>query len=197
MNDRYDPFGFNETIVRPEKPPLAVTLEDFRAYMKKEGACIFTPSGEIWPSANVNNRLPPVIVGLDDKGKPKYIPAATWLYRNRPVEQMTWVPGEPQLVRDRLFVEAGWLDCRGASVFNLYKPPTVKRGDPAKAQRWVNHIEYIYPDDADRIIAFFAHAVQKPHEKVNHAKLLGGDPGVGKDSALAPVREFGWIMELC
>src|SRR5262249_40504140 len=34
-----------------------------------------------------------------------------------------------------------------------------------------------------------AHAVQKPFEKINHAKLLGGVPGVGKDSALAPVRE--------
>jgi hypothetical protein len=63
MNDRYDPFGFNEVVVRPEKPPLEVKLEDFRAYMKKEGACIFIPSGEIWPSDNVNKRLPPVFVG--------------------------------------------------------------------------------------------------------------------------------------
>jgi hypothetical protein len=189
MNDRYDPFGFNEVVVRPEKPPLEVKLEDFRAYMKKEGACIFIPSGEIWPSDNVNKRLPPVFVGFDDEGKPKYIPAATWLYRNRPVEQMTWAPGEPELIRDRLFVEAGWLNYPRATVFNLYRPPTVKLGDPAKAERWVNHVEYIYPDGAERIVAFFAHAVQKPFEKVNHAKLLGGDPGVGKDSALAPVRE--------
>lgn len=189
MNDRYDPFGFNETIVRPEKPPLAVTLDNFYAYMKKEGACIFIPSGEIWPSANVNKRLSPVFVGLDDNGEPKYIPAATWLYGNKAVEQLTWIPGHNHLIRDRLFVEAGWLDCPGASVFNLYRPPTDKRGDPAKAERWVNHLEYIYPDDAERIIAFFAHAVQRPHEKVNHAKLLAGDPGVGKDSALAPVRE--------
>jgi hypothetical protein len=38
---------------------------------------------------------------LDDKGKPKKLAAATWLDRNRPVEQMTWAPGEPPLIRDR------------------------------------------------------------------------------------------------
>jgi hypothetical protein len=193
MNDHaasdnsYDPFGFEEKVVKDDRP-LEVTLEDFRAYMKKQGACIFMPSGEIWPGANVSKRVPPVFVGFDGKGKPKYISAATWLFENKGVEQMTWSPGEPQLIRDRLFVEAGCLDWPRATVFNLYRSPTTKHGDPEKAQRWVNHVEYIYPDDAERIIAFFAHAVQKPHEKVNHAILLGGLPGIGKDSLLAPVR---------
>jgi hypothetical protein len=59
MKDCYDPFGFNEAVVRPERPPLEVKLEDFRAYMKNEGACIYTPTGELWPSANVNKRVPP------------------------------------------------------------------------------------------------------------------------------------------
>ena len=186
-SDRYDPFGFEETVVKDDRP-LEVRLDDLYAYMKKEGACIFMPTGEIWPSANVNQRVPPVFTGFDDKGKPKYIPAATWLYRNKPVEQMTWSPGDPRLIRDRFFVEAGWIDCTRATVFNLYRPPTIKRVDPAKAQRWINHVEYIYPDDAERIIAFFAHAVQKPHEKVNHGILLGGLPGIGKDGLLAAVR---------
>jgi hypothetical protein len=104
MKDCYDPFGFNEAVVRPERPSLEVKLEDFRAYMKKEGACIYTPTGELWPSANVNKRVPPIFVGLDDQGKPKYISAATWLYRNRPVEQMTWSPGDDKRTRGQFLL---------------------------------------------------------------------------------------------
>jgi hypothetical protein len=38
---------------------------------------------QTWPSANVNKRVPPILVSLDSDGKPKYIAAATWLYQNR------------------------------------------------------------------------------------------------------------------
>ena len=36
---------------------------------------------------------------------------------------------------------------------------------------------------------WFAHRVQRPHEKINHALLLGGPQGIGKDTILKPVRE--------
>jgi hypothetical protein len=50
----------------------------------------------------------------------------------------------------------------------------------------VNLVYKIYPSDASRIIRFFAHAVQRPWEKVNHGLLLGGKSGIGKDSMIAP-----------
>jgi hypothetical protein len=46
----------------------------------------------------------------------------------------------------------------------------------------------IYPDDADHITKWLAHRIQKPHEKLNHALVLGGNQGIGKDTLLDPVK---------
>jgi hypothetical protein len=59
------------------------------------------------------------------------------LDQHKPVEQMTWAPGEPLLIRDRLIADTGWIDRQGVSVFNLYRPPTIERGDPSKAGRHI------------------------------------------------------------
>jgi hypothetical protein len=165
-----------------------VTIDDFRFYMRKDNACIYMPSAELWPGGNVD-KLVPAVTGVDDEGKPVKLKPTTWLARNRPVEQMTWAPGEPQLIRDRLIIEGGFLDRPGAVVFNQYRPSTLKHGDPAKAGKWLAHVRRVYPNDADHLIPYFAHRVQRPAEKLNHALMLGGEPGIGKDSMLAPVRE--------
>jgi hypothetical protein len=170
-------------------PPLVLTLDHFRGFMRKKDTCILLATGELWPSANVNKRVPPVVVGVDEEGKPIKLAAASWLARHRPCEQMSWAPGEPRLIRDKLIIESGWIACPGATVFNLYLSPTITRGDPTKAEKWLGHLRRAYPGDADHTVRFFAHAVQKPQEKVNHALLLGGRPGIGKDSLLAPIRE--------
>jgi hypothetical protein len=164
-------------------------LDDFRAYMRKESAYIFAPTGELWPGSSVDSRVPPVCVGVGENGKPKFISASLWLAKNRPVEQMSWVPGAPQLIRDRLIIASGWIARPGATVFNQYRPPTIERGDPAKAGKCRDHLSLVYPDDAGHIVKFLAHRLQKPHEKINHGLFLGGPPGIGKDTVLAPVRQ--------
>ena len=113
---------------------------------------------------------------------------AGWLDEHRPVEQMTWAPGSPLIIRDRLILDGGWIEHRGASVFNLYRAPEVQPGDPAQAAKWLEHVRYVYPDEADHIVHWLAHRVQKPQEKVNHALVLGGSQGVGKDTLLEPVK---------
>ena len=35
---------------------------------------------------------------------------------------------------------------------------------------------------------WLAHRVQRPEEKINHALVLGGSQGIGKDTALEPVK---------
>lgn len=166
----------------------ATTFDDFRAYMP-EHKYIFIPNGEIWPASSVNARLPRVPTGVkDDKGKEKTEPAASWLDRNQPVEQMTWSPGEDMLIEDRLISHGGWLNHPGATTFNLYRPATIEPGDASKALHWVNHVHKVYPDDAGHIIAWLAHRVQYPGEKINHALVLGGMQGVGKDTLLEPVK---------
>ena len=102
---------------------------------------------------------------------------------------MTWAPGLPQLIVDRLMDRnSGWIDRPGCTTFNLYRPPVVKLGDPSAAGPWVAHVKLLYPNDAEHIINYLSHRVQFPGDKINHGLLLGGAPGIGKDTLLEPVK---------
>ena len=61
--------------------------------------------------------------------------ASAWLARFAPVEQMTWAPGMPQLIRHKLVDDGGWIDRPNARVLNLYRPPRIALGDPAGADK--------------------------------------------------------------
>ncbi len=157
-----------------------VALIHFYAYMPLH-KYIFAPSRELWPASSVNSRLDPV------KGD-KLIPASAWLDENRPVEQMTWAPGLPILIRDRLISDGGWIRRPGVSCFNLYRAPRIKLGNPTKAQRWLDHVRKVFGDDAEHIVGWLAHRRQHPKVKINHALVLGGSQGIGKDTLLEPVK---------
>lgn len=186
-------------------PPIgSVDLDDFYAYMPAH-EYLFIPTRELWPAASVDARLPTVLE-IDEDGHPvmgthsqKRIKASKWLDRNRPIEQMTWAPGEPIVVCDRLVADAGWIERQGARCFNLYRPSALTGGDPEQAGPWLDHVRYVYPDDADHILRWLAHRVQKPHEKINHALVFGGTPGIGKDTILEPVKHAigPWNMGDC
>ena len=119
----------------------------------------------------------------DKSGKPITMAPSTWLDRNRPVEQMTWCPGLPMLIKDRLVVLGGWIERKDVTCFNLYRPPLIVLGDATKAGPWLDHVRKVfYPDDAEHIITWLAHRVQRPGQKINHALVLGGAQGIGKDT---------------
>jgi Family of unknown function (DUF5906) len=117
-----------------------------------------------------------------------------WLDQNRSVEQMTWAPGLPMLIEDRLISDGGWIERDGVTCFNLYRPPTSGRGNAAKARPWLQHLCKVFgKDDAKHIIEWLAHRVQRPEEKINHALVLGGAQGIGKDTLLEPLKDaVGW-----
>lgn len=92
------------------------------------------------------------------------------------------------VIRDRLIVEGGWFDHEGVTVFNLYRPPRVERGEPGAAGPWLEHLRRIYQEYAEHLLRWLAHRVQRPEEKVNHAIVLGGAQGIGKDTLLEPVK---------
>jgi hypothetical protein len=125
---------------------------------------------------------------LNKKGEPVAITASAWLDKNQPVEQTTWVPGEPMLIKDRLVNEGGWIDRSGVTIFNQYRPPIMKSGVAMLAQRWVDHVCRVYPTDAEHIIAWLVFKVQNPQTKINHSLFLGGKQGIGKDTILEPVK---------
>ena len=62
-------------------------------------------------------------------------------------------------------------------------------GDPQAAGPWLNHLRRIYPDDFEHIVRWLAHRVQHPDQKLNHALVLGGAQGIGKDTLLDAVRD--------
>jgi hypothetical protein len=163
-----------------------VSVDDFTSYLPQH-VYIFGPTGEPWPAASVNARIKPVAAGTEEDPT-KRMPASVWLDRNRAVEQMTWAPGHPPLIRDRLVSQGGWILRPGCNTFNLYRPPQVARGDARLAEPWVQLVRTLYPDDAERFIEWCAQRVQRPEEKINHGLVLGGVGGIGKDTALEALK---------
>jgi Family of unknown function (DUF5906) len=171
----------------PPEVSDAISFEDFYAVMPMH-AYVYTRNCEMWPAASINSRLPLVEVGIDENGKPVKLKPSQWLDQNRPVEQLTWAPGKPQVVADRLVANGGWIEQAGVSCFNLYLPPQRRPGDAEQADLWIEHVQRVFGDDSRHIIQWLAHRVQRPGEKINHALLLGGAQGIGKDSILEPIK---------
>lgn len=178
-----------------------VSADDFWAYMPGH-TYIYAPTGEHWPGISIDRRLYPVPVfhpdgtpkmKLNKKGeetdKQETINPSIWLDRNKPVEQMIWAPGEASVIPGKLANNGGWVERSGVTTFNLYKPPLIISGVASQAQRWIDHVHAVYPEDAKHIISYFAHRVQRPADKINHCLVLGGSPGIGKDSLLEPLKQ--------
>src|SRR5262249_26189340 len=108
--------------------------------------------------------------------------------RNLPVELMTWAPGLPEIIEDRVISEGGWINHNGVKCFNLYRPPNIIPGNAAEAGPWLDHVHRVFPDDAEHQLNWFGHRVQRPADKVNHALSMGGAQGIGKDTLLEPLK---------
>jgi Family of unknown function (DUF5906) len=187
--DRTEPW---QALPMPAATKSHIKLSDFLAHLPQHNY-IYLATRDLWPGAAVNAVVPSIpLFNLDGSpqmsgGKQKRMLATTWLDTEQAVEQMTWAPGLPMLIRDRHISEGGWFDHEGATCFNLYRPPTIKHGDATKAGRWVDHVKKVYPDDWQHIILWLACRVQHPEIKINHNLVLSGHPGVGKDTLLEPV----------
>jgi hypothetical protein len=81
------------------------------------------------------------------------------------------------VANDGLVYGNKWIDGRPAI------SPTA--GNPAP---WLALIDRLIPDAAERnhLLDVFAYKLQNPRDKINHAVLLIGKPGIGKDTLYAP-----------
>ncbi|MCC6198558.1 MAG: hypothetical protein IT518_29260 [Burkholderiales bacterium] len=157
-------------------------IEEFR-YLAPAGKFVFMPTRDLWPAKSVDARIGKVRTGAQHP-----VLASTYISRTRAVEQLTWSPGDPELIRDVVFGEAGRIAKPGARVINLYRPAPLTEGDPTQAGPWLDHVRRVVGDSAfNHTVQWFAHRVQRPGEKLNHAFVLGGAPGIGKDTLLDPV----------
>lgn len=176
--DQYDP-KWREPL--DEDIPEHATIENFVAFMEAH-QYVYLPTGRMWPAASVNASLPTQMSGN------KRVPANVWLDRHRRVEGITWSPGDPEIIQDRLARhEGGWINLPGTQCYNTYFPPRQELGDARAAKPWVDLVRILFPEEMAHIISFLAQRVQQPAIKINHALLLGGEQGIGKDTLLAPV----------
>jgi hypothetical protein len=94
---------------------------------------------------------------------------------------ITYAAGASILVaRDGLVYGNRWRDAR----------PKAQAGDVTK---WLEHVERMVPEPFERehLLNALAHKVQFPAHKINHAILMGGNHGSGKDTLFAP---FFWAI---
>jgi hypothetical protein len=164
-----------------------VSLNDFYAVLP-EHKYMYVPTRELWPAVSVNGKV---------LSPAKGVSTSAWLDQHRSVEQMMWAPGEPMLVANPLLREGGWIEEKGATCFNLYQPPTIKPGQAAKAGPWLDHGRKLFGVDFDHIVCWLAHRVQHPDDKINHALVLGGLQGIGKDCLLTPVKRAVGPWNFC
>ena len=164
-----------------------ICLGDFYA-APALGQFVYMPTREIWSAENINDILPPIAAGYKRNGKQVMFNPAVWLRKYRRVEQMTWAPGLPEIIKGKLLFDGGWQDHLGARCLNTYRPPLPINGDAAKAIPWLDHMRLLYPEEAEDILDWMAQRVQHPEQKINHALGLGGGQGIGKDWLLHPFK---------
>jgi Family of unknown function (DUF5906) len=172
-------------------------FDDFWAH-RPSGQFFYTPTRALWPSKSVDAALPRVPL-VDANGhpvinkktrEPKTVGASVVIAKKRAVQSTSWMPvsGGDEIIRDLLFNEGGCFKHPGAKCFNMYLPPPAIKGNPKQIKPWLAHLGTLYPDNVDHIVPWLAHRVQFPAIKINHALVMGGSQGVGKDSILEPIK---------
>jgi hypothetical protein len=170
--------------VPPEGMESATVLERFWWHMPS-GKVLEETSRTFYAAQSVDKHIGRIKSHyMVQKGGPGML-ASNWLAQNRFVDCVAWDPNKPLIVRDQIFQDE-WIPVRGQNTFNIYLPPSIVpvEGDVSP---WLNLLSYNYPAEWEHLIMWFAHRVQKPGEKCNHACVFVGEPGIGKDIVVQPV----------
>jgi hypothetical protein len=172
------------------------TLDDFYA-VAPDHKCLHRATRKLWPNAAVDARVD-WVPRLDAWGQPKLNkktgevlldPPSLELARKRSVVGLTWLPGAEEVIRDKIAIDCGFVPKAGAAIYNLYLPANDIAGDAAKAGPWIEHVRKLFPKEAEHILGWMAHRIQRPGIKPNFGILLIGPPKIGKDTILVPLRE--------
>ncbi|MFZ3124635.1 MAG: hypothetical protein WA129_05880 [Acidovorax sp.] len=170
--------------------PIDRSTPDAFFYLAPAGLFIDRTTREQWPAKSVDASVKwetRKVRNADGTEKEIRSQPSRWIEKHRAVHQMSWLPGAGEVADGVVIMEAGEVPSPGNRVFNLYRPPAVMDGDARQAGKWLEHLRSIYPDDADHLCRWMAYHVQHPAGKCNHAIVLIGSPGIGKDTVLEPL----------
>ena len=124
---------------------------------------IYLKRAKRWPASSINARLPKQVHG------DKKIAASAWLDKNRPVEQITWGPGYPELIKDKLIIKGRLIDTAWAfpaSISTILQTSnSAIRPRRSAGLIWSRRS---IPTTPSTFINFFAQRVQHPEIKINH-----------------------------
>jgi hypothetical protein len=170
------------------------TMEDFR-YDEQQEKYWDTTTGNLLGGRSVDGAVPKRLWLEVQKGeKTDKVPPSVAINNidtGLTVEGSTWWPGLPRFINNIVVSERGAMPLKGAVCYNSYLPPVrdpcVPDIDP---EPWLAHVRKLYPDpvEHEHFFDFCAHMIQHPEEKVNHGLVMAGAQGIGKDTALIPVR---------
>ena len=154
-------------------------LVDFLAYLPAH-TFIHLPTRQIMQAQAVDKSL--------RRLKPSLGTTPTqWLCENAPIHQMSWQPGYPEIIEGMKIVGGSVVRDSKCRTYNRYTP-TNAVATREEVSLWMNHVKLLYPEDADHLLSWFAFKMQNAGKKINHAIVLGGGQGIGKDLLLSPVR---------
>jgi hypothetical protein len=84
--------------------------------------------------------------------------------------------------------QAEFFNRYGAVYYNSWKG-LASYGVPGDFTPWWNHLCLLVPIEAERdhLLNWMAFTLQRPHEKINHCVVFGGNFGIGKDTLFWPM----------
>lgn len=169
-------------------------IEQF-VYFAPANDYIYRNTVEHWVAASVDRAVSPVNV------EGKIMKASEWLARNALATSMTSDPNyEEDMVKGFDCRQGEMVPMTGAACFNAYRRPDLSllgEGEARRATRFVEHVQRVFPGpspkpgqstDADQLLDYLAHRVQKPGEKPRFAILMAGEQGTGKDTCIEFVK---------
>jgi hypothetical protein len=96
---------------------------------------------------------------------------------HKKVDKLDYAPNKP-----RIFTE------KNTMYGNTWYKGDEMEGAPGDISVWFEHFDTLgWTNYRDHIIKFMAYTLQKPEKKINHALVLGGREGIGKDFLLYPL----------
>lgn len=102
----------------------------------------------------------------------------------RKVITATYRPGRPAIVEEEL-------NGSMRTAVNMYRPSILKPV-PGDVGPWLTHISMLFGEPGEpaheHILSYMAFILQNPGVKINHTPVMLGEEGIGKDTALEPLR---------
>lgn len=99
----------------------------------------------------------------------------------RIVDKLTYAPGEPKFCKEKNFDSESILDC-----LNIWYDAGVEPAE-GDVEPFLDLVRDLFDHDEraiDHVLCFFAYIVQNPGHRVNHALVIQGEQGIGKDSLI-------------